>query len=85
MEQIAAFLVDNPLYLAAAAVMAVMILLVMLKKLFKTAVIVSSVFVLYVAYLYWTGEDASQTVLHIESVIRDGLRMMVDFLKSLGK
>ncbi|RDD31005.1 hypothetical protein CR161_10010 [Prosthecochloris sp. ZM] len=84
MEQIVSFLVENPLYLAGAVVIAVIILLVTLKKLLRLAIVVVAVFILYVAYLYLTGSDASQSVLALESFFREGIRFVVEYLKNLG-
>ena len=50
MDQSIEVLVSNPVYMAVAVVLAIVILLGVIKKLFKLVLIVSAILVLWVAY-----------------------------------
>jgi len=50
-------LLQNPFFLILAVIIAVLILFGVIKKLFKLAMIVLAAFVIYIAYLLWTGQD----------------------------
>lgn len=50
-------LLQNPFFLILAVILAVFIVFSVIKKLFKLAMIVLAAFVIYVAYLMWTGQD----------------------------
>ncbi len=50
-------LLQNPFFLILAVIIAVLIVFGVVKKLFKLAMIVLAAFVIYVAYLMWTGQD----------------------------
>lgn len=50
-------LLQNPFFLILAVIFAVLIVFGAIKKLFKLAMIVLAAFVIYVAYLMWTGQD----------------------------
>lgn len=50
-------LLQNPFFLILAVIFAVLIVFGVIKKLFKLAMIVLAAFVIYVAYLMWTGQD----------------------------
>jgi len=61
MDQSIEVLVSNPVYMAVAVVLAIVILLGVIKKLFKLVLIVSAILVLWVAYgitfMDWSVED----------------------------
>ena len=61
MDQPIEVLVSNPVYMAVAVVLAIVILLGVIKKLFKLVLIVSAILVLWVAYgitfMDWSVED----------------------------
>ena len=50
-------LLQNPFFLILAVIIAVLIIFGVIKKLFKLAMIALAAFVIYVAYLMWTGQD----------------------------
>jgi hypothetical protein len=50
-------LLQNPFFLILGVVLAVIIIWGLVKKLFKLALIVLAAFVIYIAYLIWTGQD----------------------------
>lgn len=50
-------LLQNPFFLILAVIFAALIVFGVIKKLFKLAMIVLAAFVIYVAYLMWTGQD----------------------------
>lgn len=50
-------LLQNSFFLILAVIFAVLIVFGVIKKLFKLAIIVLAAFVIYVAYLMWTGQD----------------------------
>ncbi|MBF0586581.1 hypothetical protein INT08_10115 [Prosthecochloris sp. N3] len=84
MDQIISLLVSNPLYLVAAVMVAVVILLVTLKKVIRLALLLASLFVLYIAYLYWTGADVTGSVQGVEDFVLDMWQKITLYLKSLG-
>tara|TARA_Y100000758_G_scaffold29419_1_gene19617 strand:- start:93 stop:356 length:264 start_codon:yes stop_codon:yes gene_type:complete len=61
MDQSIEVLVSNPVYMSVAVVLAIVILLGVIKKLFKLVLIVSAILVLWVAYgitfMDWSVED----------------------------
>jgi flagellar biosynthesis component FlhA len=50
-------LLQNPFFLILAVIIAVLIVFGVIKKLFKLAMIILAAFVIYIAYLMWTGQD----------------------------
>lgn len=59
MENLLELFSSNPTYLIVAVAAAIVILLGMIKKLIKLALIGGAFLVLWVAYSIWMGEDAS--------------------------
>ncbi len=59
METIINTLTHNPVYLAVAVVLALVILFGIVKKLIKMALAMAAVLVIYIAYLVWTGEEVN--------------------------
>ena len=60
MDNLVDLLVQNPTYLIIAVVFSLVILFSLAKKLLKIALISVSVFVLWIAYSIWTGQEFSQ-------------------------
>ena len=56
-------LASNPVYMAVAVVLAIIILLGIIKKLIKLVMVGSAILVLWVAYMVYTGQEVN-----IESV-----------------
>ena len=59
MDQSIEVLVSNPVYMAVAVVLAIVILLGVIKKLLKLVLVVSALLVLWVAYMVWSGQDVT--------------------------
>jgi len=84
MDQIINFLLSNPLWLTVAAVVSLVVLFFMLKKVFKLLLFAGAIFILYIAYLYWTGGDVSGSVEALDQLLRSwGVRILM-FFKGLG-
>ncbi len=81
MEQIVSLLVENPLYLVIAVILSIVVLLLFLRKILKLLVIIAAVGILYIAYLYWSGENIPEVVTGIEQVLDRALQKGVEFLK----
>ncbi|UZJ37211.1 hypothetical protein [Prosthecochloris sp. SCSIO W1103] len=81
MEQVVSLLVENPLYLVIAVILSIVVLLLFLRKILKLLVIIAAVGILYVAYLYWSGENIPEVVKGIEQVLDRALQKGVEFLK----
>ena len=50
----------NPVYLAIAAILALVMVFGFIKKIIKLILLTASVFILYVAYLHYTGKDTDE-------------------------
>ncbi len=59
MDTIINSLTDNPVYLAVAVVLALVILFGVVRKLVKLALVMAAVLVMYIAYLVYSGEDVT--------------------------
>ncbi len=70
-------LLQNPFFLLLAVVFAIIILVAVVKKLVKLAMVVVAVFIIYIAYLVWTGQDVAESI--------DGLQESVEKTFSAGK
>ena len=55
MDQSIELLTSNPVYMAVAVVLALLILVGVIKKLIKFVLVVSALLVLWVAYMVWSG------------------------------
>ncbi len=85
MEQFIVLLVENPLYLVVAVIVSIAVLLLFLKKILKLLLVVAAVCILYVAYLYWSGGNVSETVKIMEQAVDESLRKGTDFLRNIGE
>ena len=54
-------IINDPVYLTIAVLLAVAVVFSIVKKLFKFAIILLTICVLYVGYLYYTGEEIPET------------------------
>jgi len=70
LELIIDYFSDQPVYLIVAVILAIAILFSFIKKLVKLAIIVAAVFVLYIAYLTWTGEDVPVSYEDVSSKVK---------------
>ena len=75
MDQSIETLVSNPVYMAVAVVLALIILFGVIKKLIKLVMVVAAILILWVAYMVWTGDDVS-----VES-IKEGVQTGVENFK----
>ena len=50
-------IINDPVYITIAVILAIAVVFSVVKKLFKFAVILIAICVLYVGYLYYTGEE----------------------------
>ena len=60
MDNLVKLLSENPTYLIVAVVFSIIILFGVAKKLLKMSLIAASVFILWIAYTVWTGQEISQ-------------------------
>lgn len=60
MEQFIDLLESNPVYMGIAVVIALVILFGFVKKMFKMALLLAAVLVIYIAYMVFTGQDISK-------------------------
>ena len=75
MDQSIETLVSNPVYMAVAVVLALIILFGVIKKLIKLVMVVAAILILWVAYMVWEGDDVS-----VESII-EGVQTGVENVK----
>ena len=59
MESLIETLSNEPIYLAIAVVFSIIILLGVLKKLLKIVLVFSALFILWIAYSVWSGNEVS--------------------------
>ncbi len=64
-------LLQNPFFLILAVIIAVFIVFGVIKKLFKLAMIILAAFVIYVAYLLWTGQDIPKSIDGIKESVKE--------------
>jgi uncharacterized membrane protein (Fun14 family) len=93
MENIIEAFTSNPVYLAIAVVLAVIVVYGFVKKIIKLVLVTASIFVLYVAYLHYTGKNTSEiskTVSKSAEIIKDavsktGAKVKDSAIKSIEK
>jgi len=76
MENIIEAITDNPVYLAIAVILAIVIVYGFIKKIIKLVLVTASIFVLYIAYLHYTGKDTteiSQSVSKSAEILKDAI------------
>ena len=54
-------IINDPVYITIAVILAIAVVLSIVKKLFKFAAILIAICVLYIGYLYYTGEEIPKT------------------------
>ena len=54
-------IINDPVYITIAVMLAISVVLSIVKKLFKFAAILIAICVLYIGYLYYTGEEIPKT------------------------
>jgi predicted membrane protein len=85
-------IINDPVYITIAVILAIAVVFSVVKKLFKFAAILIAICVLYIGYLYYTGEEIPKTTDDlIENVSEktegavDGLREKSEDLKKKVK
>lgn len=71
-------LLQNPFFLILAVIIAVLIVFGVIKKLFKLAMIVLAAFVIYIAYLLWTGQDIPTSFDGIKDSVKETISLSKD-------
>ena len=54
-------IINDPVYITIAVILAIAVVFSVVKKLFKFAAILIAICVLYIGYLYYTGEEIPKT------------------------
>lgn len=75
-------LTSNPVYMAVAVVLAIIILMGVIKKLIKLALLVAAVLVLWIAYMSWTGQDVN--IDKLKKSVQIGVESMGNKANELG-
>ena len=76
MENIIEAITANPVYLAIVVILAIVIVYGFIKKIIKLVLVTASIFVLYIAYLHYTGKDTteiSQSVSKSAEILKDAI------------
>jgi hypothetical protein len=79
MEQFINLLLGNSLYLMVAVIFSVAVLLLFLKKLLKVALVLLAVGVLFIAYLFWSGQSIPEVVISVEHFLSETIRKVFEF------
>ena len=93
MENIIEAITANPVYLAIAVVLAIIIVYGFIKKIIKLALVTLSIFILYIAYLHYTGKNTveiTQSVSKSAEILKDavsktGEKVKESAIKSIEK
>ena len=64
-------LLKNPFFLILAVIFAVIIVFGLIKRLFKLALIILAAFVIYIAYLVWTGQDVPTSLEDVKESVKE--------------
>ena len=83
MENIIELITSNPVYLAIAVILAIVIVYGFVKKIIKLALVTGAVFILYVAYLHYSGKNTSEILK--EAVSKTGEKVKDSAIKSIEK
>ena len=93
MENIIEAITANPVYLAIAVVLAIIVVYGFIKKIIKLALVTLSVFILYIAYLHYTGKNTSEITQSVsksaeilkDAVSKTGEKVKESAIKSIEK
>ena len=93
MENIIELITSNPVYLAIAVILAIVIVYGFVKKIIKLALVTGAVFILYVAYLHYSGKSTSEISKTVsksaeilkEAVSKTGEKVKDSAIKSIEK
>ncbi len=86
-------IINDPVYLVIAIILAIAVLFSVAKKLFKFVVILIAICVLYIGYLYYIGEEIPETTNELiediskrtEGAVEDLLDKSGDLIKKADK
>ncbi len=89
MEEILKTITSNNLYLAAAVILGVIIIISLVKKMIKMIILSLIVISAYLGYLYYTGQKIpktrEETVKHITDKVEKGKVIIEDNVKKYGR
>ena len=93
MENIIELITSNPVYLAIAVILAIVIVYGFVKKIIKLALVTGAIFILYVAYLHYSGKNTSEISKTVsksaeilkEAVSKTGEKVKDSAIKSIEK
>lgn len=85
MDSLIQLFTDNPVYLAVAVVLALVILVGVIKKLMKLVLLVAAVLVLYLAYFIWTGQEVPKYLDSLQTKIEKTVKQGKKTLKKTGE
>ena len=93
MENIIELITSNPVYLAIAVILAVVVVYGFVKKIIKLALVAGAIFILYVAYLHYSGKNTSEITKTVsksaeiikEAVSKTGAKVKDSAIKSIEK
>ena len=60
MENIIEAITSNPVYLAIAVILAIVVVYGFIKKIIKLVLVTVSIFILYIAYLHYMGKNTAE-------------------------
>ncbi len=83
MDQPIEMLTSNPVYMAVAVVLAIIIFFGVIKKLIKLVIVVSAILILWVAYMVYTDQDV--TVDSIKRGLQSGVETVKDKASDMGE
>ena len=93
MENIIEAITANPVYLAIAVVLAIIVVYGFIKKIIKLALVTLSIFILYIAYLHYTGKNTVEITRSVsksaeilkDAVSKTGEKVKESAIKSIEK
>ena len=93
MENIIETITANPVYLAIAVILAVIVVYGFIKKIIKLVLVTASIFILYIAYLNYTGKDTAEITQSVsksaeilkDAVTKTGEKVKDSALKTIEK
>ena len=93
MENIIEAITHNPVYLAIAVILAVIVVYGFIKKIIKLVLVTASILVLYIAYLHFSGKDTAEITQSVsksaeilkDAVSKTGEKVKDSAIKSIEK
>ena len=93
MENIIETITHNPVYLAIAVILAIIVVYGFIKKIIKLVLVTASILVLYIAYLHFTGKDTAEITQSVsksaeilkDAVSKTGEKVKDSAIKSIEK